>query len=212
MNNLRKFTNEAEYTAATLNYPAVSWVTATDVVHFDKTAPAPTVNGDLSVKYFPESTSSPTRLIYGEDGSGSGSGSAAFTPTRMWVDGVEVTPSATYTFSDLNEHVVDFELGDGVTAIPYQAFSNQKGNLWVYSAVIRSNITSIGNDAFYYSNNLSSLTVEATTPPTLGALALDGTAIYNYQGSIYVPAESVNAYKTASGWSAFADLIQPIPA
>lgn len=211
MNNLRKFTNEAEYTAATLNYPAVSWVTATDVVHFDKTAPAPSYNGDLSVTYYPLSTSSPTRLIYGEDGSGSGSGSAAFTPTRMWVDGVEVTPSTTYTFSDTNEHVVDFELGDGVTAIPINGFYNGAGNIPIYRVVIRSNITSIGDYAFQDGSSLYSLTVEATTPPTLGALALNGTAIYNYQGNIYVPAESVNVYKAASGWSAFADMILPIP-
>ena len=41
MNNLKKFSTEADYSAATLNYPAVSWVTATDNVHFDKSAPAP---------------------------------------------------------------------------------------------------------------------------------------------------------------------------
>ena len=50
-NNLRKFATEAEYTAATLNYPAVSWITATDGVHFDKTAPAPTFGG-LTVYYY----------------------------------------------------------------------------------------------------------------------------------------------------------------
>ena len=37
-NNLRKFNNEADYSAATLNYPAVSWVTSGDTVHFDKAA------------------------------------------------------------------------------------------------------------------------------------------------------------------------------
>lgn len=35
-NNLKKFQTEAEYTAATLNYPSVAWVTDTDTVHFDK--------------------------------------------------------------------------------------------------------------------------------------------------------------------------------
>lgn len=42
MDNLRKFSTESEYTAATLNYPAVSWVTGTNEVHFDASAPAPT--------------------------------------------------------------------------------------------------------------------------------------------------------------------------
>ena len=41
MNNLKKFSTEADYSAATLNYPAVSWVTGTDTVHFDKLVPAP---------------------------------------------------------------------------------------------------------------------------------------------------------------------------
>lgn len=38
--NLKKFSTEADYSAATLNYPAVSWVTGTNAVHFDATAPA----------------------------------------------------------------------------------------------------------------------------------------------------------------------------
>ena len=40
-NNLKKFQTDAEYSAATLNYPAVSWVVSGDTVHFDKTAPTP---------------------------------------------------------------------------------------------------------------------------------------------------------------------------
>ena len=40
MRNLRKFNSEADYSAAELNYPAVSWVTGTNSVHFDATAPA----------------------------------------------------------------------------------------------------------------------------------------------------------------------------
>ena len=43
MNNLRKFATEADYSAATLNYPAVSWVVSGDTVHFDKTSTVPPV-------------------------------------------------------------------------------------------------------------------------------------------------------------------------
>ena len=35
-NNLRRFQTEAQYSAATLNYPAVSWVVEGDGIHFDK--------------------------------------------------------------------------------------------------------------------------------------------------------------------------------
>ena len=49
MNNLKKFSTEAEYGSATLNYPAVSWVTATDNVHFDKSGSTPTVNDKVMI-------------------------------------------------------------------------------------------------------------------------------------------------------------------
>lgn len=42
MNNLKKFATESEYSAATLNYPAVSWIVSGDTVHFDKSATTPT--------------------------------------------------------------------------------------------------------------------------------------------------------------------------
>jgi len=42
MNNLRRFTTEADYQAATLNYPSVSWVVSSDTVHFDNVIPVPT--------------------------------------------------------------------------------------------------------------------------------------------------------------------------
>jgi len=51
-NNLKKFQTESEYSAATLNYPAVSWVTSGDSIHFDKTAPTPpTPTGDTWTHY-----------------------------------------------------------------------------------------------------------------------------------------------------------------
>ena len=55
---------------------------------------------------------------------------------------------------------------------------------------------------------LTSIIVEATTPPTLGYAALDGT---HANLVIYVPSESVNAYKTATNWSKYASKIQAIP-
>jgi hypothetical protein len=55
---------------------------------------------------------------------------------------------------------------------------------------------------------LTSITCNATTPPTLeDAFAFENTD----NCPIYVPAESVDTYKAASGWSTYADRIQPIP-
>lgn len=73
--------------------------------------------------------------------------------------------------------------------------------------VIPSSVYSIGNQAFDFCENLTKITLNAKTPPTLG------TDVFRYADlkAIYVPASSVNAYKTASGWSEFASIIMAIP-
>lgn len=68
---------------------------------------------------------------------------------------------------------------------------------------IGNGITSIGKNIFKDCTALESVTIYATTPPTLK----DVNAFENTTCTIYVPAASVNAYKTATNWSAFADRI-----
>lgn len=51
------------------------------------------------------------------------------------------------------------------------------------------------------------MTVKATTPPTLDFYAFRGCPIT----TIYVPAASVDAYKSADGWKDYANSIQAIP-
>ena len=75
------------------------------------------------------------------------------------------------------------------------------------SIVIPSNISSINSSAFYNCSGLTSITVHNTTPPTLGNIVFDNTN----NCPIYVPSESVDAYKAASGWSSYASRIQAIP-
>ena len=94
---------------------------------------------------------------------------------------------------------------DSVTTIGNEAF---KECTRLASVTLGSGITSIGSNAFYYSYTLSSLTCKATTPPTLGSGALAST---NANLVIYVPSSSLNAYKTATGWSTYASIIQAIP-
>lgn len=72
---------------------------------------------------------------------------------------------------------------------------------------IPSTLSEIGNYAFDYCTSLQVITSKATTPPTLYTnvfRAVNPTAIY-------VPAESVETYKAASGWSTYANVIQAIP-
>lgn len=75
------------------------------------------------------------------------------------------------------------------------------------TVVIHAAVTSIGDNAFIDDSSLTSLTVEATTPPTLGEDALQGT---HADLEIFVPADSVNTYKAAAGWSTYASQIFPI--
>lgn len=236
MNNLRKFSTEADYSAATLNYPAVSWVTATDNVYFNKTAPTPTMNGDIKATYSVKYASQPMILINQEgtgSGSGSGSGGAAFTPTQMWVDGVEVTPSASYTFSTTGNHIVEFELGDGVNSIPQNAFGYAGSGIEsLISVEIGNDITSIGDSAFrncgfltsctissgvtyigesaFNCRDLASITCYALTPPTLGMDVFSDSQIGWGSGIIYVPSASVSTYQNNSYWTDYSSQIQAI--
>ena len=184
MNNLRKFTTEAEYTAATLNYPSVSWVTSTDVVHFDKespTPPTPTTFSGLTVYYNITDISSPTQLFNG-GGSGSGSGSGGVLPSAMIIDGTEVEVTNTYQFSTAGEHIVNYsfadnqipkdflyggaehifnnvekvEIGDAITSIDYEAFIECYG---LTSCTIGSSVTSIGIYAFQNCTGLTSIDI-----------------------------------------------------
>ena len=98
---------------------------------------------------------------------------------------------------------------DSVSTIGEGAFGNNYGLITVE---IGSGVTSIGNSAFRrYSSSgghLETVTVKAITPPSAG-----NNIFYNQNTDfvIYVPAESLEAYKSASGWSTYASRIQAIP-
>lgn len=100
---------------------------------------------------------------------------------------------------------VTADMLDGATSIGNYAFYYCSS---LTSIEIPNGVTSIGAEAFGYCSNLTSVTVEAATPPTLGSDVFSGT---HSSLVIYVPAELVDAYKAASGWSTYADKIQAIP-
>lgn len=76
------------------------------------------------------------------------------------------------------------------------------------SVSIPSTVTSIGDSAFFSCNSLKSIYVYAATPPTLSSssYAFDKTSTF----TIYVPAGSLQVYKTATGWSSYASNISPM--
>lgn len=94
---------------------------------------------------------------------------------------------------------------DNVTTINGQVFG---GCTNLTKINVGSGVTSIGSKAFYYCTGLTALFFNSTTPPTLA----DTDVLSNTNNCpIYVPAESVDAYKAASNWSTYADRIQAIP-
>ncbi len=100
--------------------------------------------------------------------------------------------------------LASINIPSGVTSIADYTF-NQCSSLT--SVTIPDSVTTIGKNSFYNCSGLTSITVEATTPPTLSSGAFTKT---NENLVIYVPAESVEAYKAADKWSAYASRIQAI--
>ena len=94
-------------------------------------------------------------------------------------------------------------IGNSVTSIGAGTFSRC---ISLTEVTIPNSVTSIGESAFYNCSGLTSVTIEATTPPTLG-----GSPFSTSVSIIYVPAESVEAYKTANIWINYSSMIRPIP-
>ena len=109
-----------------------------------------------------------------------------------------VTTIGDYAFSDCNS-LTNVTIGDSVTTIGYSAFNSCDS---LTSVTIPDSVTTIGDGAFYGCGSLTSVYCEATTPPTLG-----GSSVFDTNASgrkLYVPAESVEAYKAATNWSEYA--------
>ena len=103
--------------------------------------------------------------------------------------------------------MTNITIPNSVTTIGGNAFYNCNN---LTSVTIGNGVTSIGNAAFSFSGrfNRDSVTILATTLPTLGNYVFD---TYGNHYPIYVPAESVDAYKAATNWSSYASRIQAIP-
>ena len=91
---------------------------------------------------------------------------------------------------------------DSVTSIGVCAFRFCRS---LTSVTIPDSVTWIGGSAFEDCASLESVYCKAITPPTAG----NNTFIYNNASGrkIYVPRNSVEAYKTASGWNQYASSI-----
>ncbi len=97
--------------------------------------------------------------------------------------------------------LTSINIPEGVTSIGEYTFYGCSN---LTSLTIPEGITSIEKYMFYGCSNLKSVIIKTATPPTLGENSFENTTC-----TIFVPNESVNAYKAAEGWSTFADRIQP---
>ena len=98
-----------------------------------------------------------------------------------------------------SELITKLTIPSDITKIKNFAFSNCTS---LTSVTIPDSVTSIGNSAFLGCTSLTEVYCKPTTPPTAA------TDDYMPIGcTIYVPTASVEVYKTADGWSVYADYI-----
>ncbi len=98
-------------------------------------------------------------------------------------------------------------IGSNVETIGSQAFQNC---LKLTSIDIPSKVTSIGDKAFYKCTGLKTLSVSATTPPTIYSNTLPYTSTDTEKKcsieKLYVPASSVDTYKAKEYWKDITDI------
>ena len=96
----------------------------------------------------------------------------------------------------------EYTIPDSVTTIGYGAFAVCSS---LTSVTIPDSVTEIGLSAFEGCSSLTSVYCKATTPPAGGSSMFYDNASGR---KIYVPMESVEAYKSASYWKNYADYIE----
>lgn len=200
MNNLKKFATEADYSAATLNYPAVSWVVSGDTVHFDKSGSTPTVNDKVMI------------ASYGGSGLGkfifyNCEASTSSDITAITLDDVAVEPITCQTASnnvDASQvHIAKYDLS--ATTVGDWCSAN-------LGCMVGSNYTHVDilypsqiTEVYGWPENTKNMVVEAETPPYAEGLG----SSFSGDG-IYVPDSAVNAYKANSEWGSKEEIIYPI--
>lgn len=196
--NLRKFSSEAEYNAATLNYPSVAWVTSGDTIHYDKTEPQP--EREKVVLAFTTADEEGYIVFY------NGEGADVDQITGLTFNGEPIDPIE----PELNP--VQFE---SVNTIKYaiegttigDAFT---GDLTNTSASLLPSIeflipAFITEVAYLPNNQIDNLVIMASTPPEASV----DTSALTVSGAIYVPDDAVSAYQYTV-WSGPGKTILPL--
>lgn len=97
-----------------------------------------------------------------------------------------------------------YELPSTITSVWGRIFS---GCLFIEDIIFPNSVVSLGSNMLDGCNNLNSLTFHSITPPSIHNNTFSNTP---ETVKIYVPNESVDLYKQAEHWSAYAGKIQAI--
>lgn len=137
------------------------------------------------------------------DGDVTSCGSNAFRNKSNLVD--VILPNTVTTIGDRAFYycssLSSINTGENVTSIGASAFSTCN----LTNILFGSNLKTIGQYAFYGCEALERIYCKAETPPTGAYGMLEGIA---ETAKIYVPQNSVDAYKSAKYWSDYADFIE----
>ena len=138
-------------------------------------------------------------------------------------DGIQFICSGVFNSQNINSLFIPasveriynytFSLGCGISSITFAENSNLTrldDRAFYMSNVINLNLPAsvnyFGENCFYMSN-LETITINSSSVIPFGTSMFDGC---NYLTTIYVPADLVDSYKSASGWSNYASKIQAI--
>ena len=97
--------------------------------------------------------------------------------------------------------ISEYTIPNSVTTIVSGVFGNNNS---LTSITIPESVSTIGDSAFAYCKSLKSVYCKATTPPSLGSDTFEDNWMLS---KIYVPTGSVDAYKSATRWSKYANAI-----
>lgn len=113
---------------------------------------------------------------------------------------IEYNNGNNYIQSLAQTQIKTLKIDEGFTTIPTQMCYYCK---YLTKAVLPSTITEINAQAFSYSK-IETFICRSLDPPNIGTYVFLGLPVPN----IYVPDTSVEAYKTATGWSEYASKIK----
>ena len=147
-------------------------------------------------------------------------------------DGIDCTIGTVLNGALTNSN--DFKYLTGVTSIPDSSFQSYAGDTFIFPPNVRTigknvlmtssakatpkiviigeHVQSIGDYFCRYKTSMQKVIIHANTPPTGATLIFRSSTAQNINSTfkIYVPDDSVSAYKSASNWSRFASQILPL--